>query len=289
MKDGGYRFRQKDENLGILVRNCEEKATKVVKALEEFCRIPVDLIYCIGSPAAALSKAHIKGKDIPVVCTACFDPVVLGLANGYESSGNNITGTCYRISVIDQIQSGLLGLVPELKTLGVVYHSGELQSEIQLDESQMACKKLGIELVSFDVHSDKDFSRAADFFKSREVEAVFLVSDTCSASASEDVLKEITGKFPTLCGLISVIRKGGLVGRIADWDAIGQQAADMVLKILHGSKASEIPIRKNPQARTVLNMDTLNALNLKPSKKFLSRIDERIRKSTKTSAKQRKS
>ena len=271
LRDLGYRFRQKDENCELLIRNCQREPEKMATAFEEFLELDVDLIIAIGSPAAQISKPFLKDLDIPLVCMACFDPVVMGLAEGYADPNRSLTGTCYRVEILEQIKEGLLPIDPNTKRLGIVYRSGQRQSEIQMDEAQTACAAFDIEAIPFDAQDPDDLQEAANFFKKHKVDAVYLGSDTAVAGANEQQLHKLVSSFPTLCALDSTIQKGGLVGRIADWEKICNDAANLSLKVLEGTSIAQLPIIRHPSARTVVNLQTAKKLKLKISKEFINR------------------
>ncbi|MBF0406608.1 MAG: butyrate kinase [Candidatus Riflebacteria bacterium] len=270
----GYKFRQQDENLDLLIRNCKGSSVRMHDVIEEFIARKADLVIALGSPSAYATKLYLKGKEIPVLCTACFDPVVMGLADSYVGSANNITGTSYRVDINKQISEGILKLIPDLKRLGVVYKSGELQSEIQLDEASETSEKLGITLMKFDAQTSSDLKNARDYFSEKNVEAVLLLSDTTLAGADESELQFIVSNFPTCCSLRSMLLKGGLIGVIADWDSINKKATDMMIQILDGTSPSSIPILKNPDAKIVINARTLKRFNLAENNELLNSADE---------------
>ncbi|MBF0409899.1 MAG: butyrate kinase [Candidatus Riflebacteria bacterium] len=270
----GFRFRQQDENFELLIRNCKGNSVRMHDVIEEFLSRKVDLIIALGSPAAYATKLYLKGKDVPVLCTACFDPVVMGLMESYGGSDNNITGTSYRINIETQIKKGILSLMPNLKRLGVVYKTGELQSEIQLDEATDVTERLGITLVKFDAQNPGDLKDAEEFFRENNVEAVLLVADTTLASADELSLQHIVSNFPTTCTLKSVLRKGGLVGVIADWTTINRKATDMIVQMLEGTPPSSISVVKDTEAKVYVNAKTLKKFNMTDRQEFMNSVDE---------------
>ncbi|MBF0547951.1 MAG: butyrate kinase [Candidatus Riflebacteria bacterium] len=273
LRELGYKFRTQDENLELVIRNCQGDPGKLTQVCDEFLQRKVDLIVAIGSPAAAAAKSNLKGKTIPVIVVACFDPVVMGLIDGYAGFSGNITGSSYRVPIKEQIEMGILKVVPNLSKLGVVYKSGELQSEIQLDETREICGKMNIQVCPFDAQTQTDFPSAADYFKSKNVQAVFLVSDTTTAAAEEKWINSITSVFPTLCALGSNLRKGGLIGRIADWEKMCRKSSDIVVNVMEGASPSTIPIIRNAEAQTVLNQQVAQKLGINLSSELMESID----------------
>ena len=272
VRDAGYRFRETDENLEIV--HASLKGRKPEQVYEELRAKGVGVIVTIGSPAAAAMKPFIKGGDTPVVCIACFDPVVMGLAASYATSGNNVTGSSYRVDAGEQLRKAILPVVPGLKRLGVVYQSGELQSEIQLDEVRAASAAAGLTVLAYDAQSPDELDAAADYFLAEGAEAVFLVSDSASTFADERALEKLTGALPTAAALGRTVRAGALVGRIARWEDVSARGADMVLRVLEGATPSSIPIYRNPPIETVVNRGTLRRLGLEGRADLLAALGE---------------
>ena len=95
--------------------NCPTLATKLVND-------QVDLILAIATPAA---QAAAQATDtIPILVTAVTDPAYAGLVESNDAPGGNVSGTSDMNPVEDQIEL-LLTLVPETKTVGLLYNAGE--------------------------------------------------------------------------------------------------------------------------------------------------------------------
>ncbi|MFH0902501.1 MAG: ABC transporter substrate-binding protein [Pseudomonadota bacterium] len=274
LREGGYSLRQKDATLEVVVRNFQGAFANAQAALEEFAARHVDAVLTIGSPAAEVTKPYAKSRETPLIAIGCFDPVVMGLTDSYAGAGGNVTGSCYRVDATEQIQSGLLGLVPGLRRLGVVYRAGELQSEIQLDEVQASCGQLGIEVVSYNGQSGSELAGAADFFLSAGVQAVFLLSDSTSNNATEAELAKLVGTLPTLGALETALRRGVLVGRVARWEELCERGAEMVLRVLEGTAARSLPVYRGGKLKTVFNARTARLLGLEPTAELMASVDE---------------
>lgn len=109
-----------------------------------------DLILAIATPAAqAVAGAT---ADIPVVCTAITDFAASGLVEDNEAPGCNVTGTSDMNPVVDQIEL-LHQLVPEAKTVGLLYCTAESNSKLQIDLAAEELDRLGIEGVEYTASS----------------------------------------------------------------------------------------------------------------------------------------
>ncbi|ELR67259.1 hypothetical protein C942_02768 [Photobacterium marinum] len=79
-----------------------------------------NLIYTVGSKATvAMHKVYAGGK-LPVVSVNAKDPVLLGLTNSYETSGDNFAFTSLNLPA-DITFSFLRRFKPELTQIGILY------------------------------------------------------------------------------------------------------------------------------------------------------------------------
>ena len=84
-----------------------------------------DVAVGIATPTAQACAQVIK--DIPIVFAAVTDPVGAGLVQSLDHPGGNITGTS-DMSPIDRQLELILEVLPKVKTIGVIYNSGEVNS-----------------------------------------------------------------------------------------------------------------------------------------------------------------
>jgi butyrate kinase len=262
LKEAGFHFRERNEDLEIIYRNADMSEETLRNIIRDFLDLKVDLIYSIGSPVVSTVKRVLKDRSTPVVCAAIFDPVVMGLVNGYDRSGTNIASSCYRLSITRQLREGLLRLFSQLRKLGFIYRTGELHSEIQRDEIRKAAKELKLGLVDFDMQEDDQLDEAVALFKEKGVEALFLSSDTNFTNMPRDLLAKLTRVFPTQSALKSTVVKGSLLSYSADFHDVGEQGARLAVRILSGESPADLPIAQPRGYDLTLNLQTAELLGI---------------------------
>ena len=109
-----------------------------------------DLIFTIATPAAQSVAG--ATSDIPILLTAVTDPAESGLVESNDAPGGNVTGTSDMTPVKEQIDL-LKKLIPDAKTVGVLYCSAESNSVLQADMAKEACKAAGLEAADYTVSS----------------------------------------------------------------------------------------------------------------------------------------
>ena len=116
------------------IPNCATIATK-------FVNDKVDLILAVATPAA--QAAAPATTEIPILATAVTDFVSAGLVNSDEVPGGNVSGTS-DMNPIEEQADLLVKLVPEAKTVGILYCSAEDNSILQAGLAKAAFEARGL-------------------------------------------------------------------------------------------------------------------------------------------------
>ncbi len=232
LRKKGFVFRKQNNNLEIIYANCNENEEVARTAINNFIDQNVDLIFAIGSPASMRVAKYLQNVDIPVIFTGLYNVNVFSDLN---LSGKEFYASYYGLPIEEQFKNTVLK-VDKVKKLGVLYHNGELQSNIEHDEVRNFCFNNKIDCVSFDIQEHNDLQKAAEFFEDEQVDWVFLGSDVVIATATAKILKPITGKFKTVCALPDTVKDGGLVSYHIPWKDLAEHAADIAVKLINNVK-----------------------------------------------------
>ena len=122
LKEKGY---VDGENIEIDYENAQGDVSIAQTISKQFVNNEVDMIFAISTSSA--QSAYNATKEIPIVFTAVTDPVAAGIANSFESSGNNVTGMSDMVSMTEQIAL-LQEIVPSIRNIGVIYNTSEANS-----------------------------------------------------------------------------------------------------------------------------------------------------------------
>ena len=183
-------------------------------------RRPVDLIMTVGSLATEYVHGHYRGRRIPVVTSASKDPVLMGQMPDYTSgSGTNIAYTSINVS-IDTELAYLGQLIPELKTIAVIYAQDNKSAvETQVRPLKAAAPKRGIAVsevvVRDEGHAVEDINarlpsvvaalRESDPELKR---SILLVTGSTSVYDQIRLINFHTGLLPVVATLPDVVRPG---------------------------------------------------------------------------------
>jgi putative ABC transport system substrate-binding protein len=167
-------------------------------------------------------------------------------------------------------------LLPDLRELAVLTDVGNPFAIRDSSEVKTAARHLGLEVLVFEIRQDEDIDRAFKAFQGRAqavyVEAVpllFANRDRINALA-------ITARLPTMHGVQELAKGGGLMSYGPDWPDMWRRSADLVDKILRGTKPGDIPVEQPIKFDLVINLKTSEAIGLKVPPTLLARADEVI-------------
>jgi len=239
------------ENITIDVQNAQADQSNLSTISDRFVSNKVDLVLAIATPAAQ----SIAGKttEIPIVGTAITDFVAAKLVKSNEAPGGNVTGTTDMNPIKEQIDL-LVKLVPDAKTVGVIYTSSEDNSVVQAKIAKEAIEALGLTYTEVTVTNSNDVQQATQSIVEK-CDALYLPTDNVLAS-SMPVIYGVTveSKTPVICGESGMVENGGLATLGINYYDLGYQAGLMGVKILKGeAKPSEMPIESATEFDFAIN------------------------------------
>ena len=237
LKDNGY---VDGENITIDYQNGQGDQSNLATIADRFVSGNMDLVLAIATPAA-LAVAG-KTTDIPILGTAITDYESARLVESNAAPATNVSGTSDLASIADQIAL-VQKFVPEAKTVGCVYNSGEVNSVVQAQQAKAAVEALGLTYVERTVTSTNEVQQAVQSIVS-ECDALYLPTDNAIASSMPIVYGvTLESKTPTICGESGMVDNGGLVTVGIDYEKLGYQTGLMAIKLLSGeAEISAMPI-----------------------------------------------
>lgn len=256
LKEKGY---EEGKNVDIDYQNAQGDAATSQTIAQKFVSEKKDLILAIATPAA--QAVYNATKEIPTVFTAVTDPISAGIAKDWTSSGSNLTGVSDMVPVNEQLEL-LLKLVPEVKTLGVVFNTSEANSLVQVDELKKEAEKLNIKVKEVGVTNVNEINQNLTSVIS-EIDALYTPTDNTIASAYDLVTKiALDNNVPILGAEEAVISVGGLCSIGIDYFKLGKETAYKAVEIIKGKKPSEIEISTLSEMNITINTDVASKLGI---------------------------
>lgn len=232
--------------------NCNTIASKLVNDKS-------DLILAIATPAAqAVANAT---TEIPIVITAVTDPEDAKLVDSNEAPGRNVTGTSDRTPCAEQMEL-LTKLVPDAKTVGILYCSSESNSKFQADLARAGAEKLGLTVIDFTVSNSNEIQQVVESMVGK-VDAIYTPTDNMIASGMANVtMVTNANKIPVIAGESGMLSGGALATYGLSYYDLGVLTGEQAVKILKGAKPAELPIAYLKNFELEINEKTVEELGI---------------------------
>lgn len=230
-------------------QNAQGDAATATSIANKFKDAGLDLILAIATPTAQATAQVVT--TTPILFTAVTDPVAAKLVTSAEAPGANVTGTSDLNPVAEQIAL-VKKIKPDAKSVGVIYSSGEVNSEVQVKLAKEAAAKEGLTLVEKTVSTAGEVSQAA---QSLDVDAIYVPTDNNVVSAIASVVQVAEQKkIPIVAGDGDTVKAGAVITYGLDYDKLGYQTGQMAVKILNGSaKPATMPVETQKDLQLLIN------------------------------------
>ena len=228
------------ENLTVIYENSQADNSTANQIIDNFISQDADLICAIATPMAQAAYSGARKENIPVINTAVTDPVAAALADESGAPVGEITGTSDKLPVREQLEM-IRALLPDAKSIGILYSTGEVNSESTLAEYKELAPEYGFEIVEGPVTSTADIPLAADNILEKADCLSNLTDNTVVNSLPVILDKAAKKNIPVFGSEIEQVKIGCLASMGLDYIKLGQQTGQMAAKILKGeAKASEM-------------------------------------------------
>lgn len=241
----------------------------------EFVRMKVDVIVTGGDAQVLAVKRAAPGT--PIVFAAAGDPVGNGLVASLARPGGNITGRSLLLTETAGKRLELLReIVPGLRRLAILGNFANPLVATELNAVQAAARTLNLETIKLETLRAEDIAPAFTPLKGR-ADALYVCADPLISTHRERInALAIDARLPSVHTYRDSVEAGGLISYGPDFPDMYGRAAELVDKILRGTKPADIPVEQATKFDLVVNLKTVKALGLTIPKSFLVRADEVI-------------
>ncbi|MDO5678059.1 MAG: ABC transporter substrate-binding protein [Propionibacteriaceae bacterium] len=268
MAEAGYK---EGENLTIDLQNAQGDQSTLTNIANTFASSDMDGFFAIATPTAQALANVITDK--PIVFGAVTDPVAAGLVPAWDKPDANITGVS-DMNPMDAQLDLIKEVVPGAKTVGIVYSSGEVNSEVQVAEAEKAAESRGIEIKTATVTNSAEVQQAAE---SLDVDAILIPTDNTVVSAAEAVVQVAEQKqIPVFASDESTMERGAAAGLSVNYTQQGRDAAAVLLKMLEGTPASDIPVETQKEFDLYVNEAGASAQGIELPKAVIERATKQF-------------
>ena len=247
--------------VNIQVENASNDIATCGVICSGFAASQVDLILANATPC--LQAASSATADIPILGTAVTEyGVALDLDDFSGTVGGNISGTS-DLAPLDQQAAMFPELLPEAKTVGILYCSAEANSVYQADVVQKELLKLGLDAKIY-TFADSNEVSAVTATACGECDALYIPTDNTAATCAAAInnVAEPAG-IPIINGEASPCKVCGVATLSIDYYQLGRTTGEMAASVLKGEKnISDMPIQYFPEPQKLFNPQMAQALGI---------------------------
>lgn len=247
LEAAGYK---EGENLKFLYESAQGNPATAAQIARQFAGEGPDVIVPISTPSAqAVVSAT---KDIPVVFTAVSDPLGAQLVKDMDKPGGNVTGLSDMSPVAEHLAL-IKEILPETKTIGYLYNSGEANSVSLLAVLKAEAEKAGLTVVESAATKSAEVQGAARALVGR-ADAIYIPTDNTIISALEGAVAVAEeAKLPLFTADTDSVSRGAVAALGFNYKDVGRQTGEVVVRILKGENPGDIAVKVATGTDLVVN------------------------------------
>ena len=237
-------------------------------------RRSVNVIVTYGAAVAGLKQATTR---IPIVFAIAVDPVGSGIVASLSHPGGNVTGLSVEQSDIAGKRLELLReFVPGLRRLAIIFDGGYVAAMRENNETQAAARIFGLDVVPHAIRRAEDIAPAFEVIKS-QADALYVAVDALVNANREQIASSaLSARLPTTFNESGCVEVGGLMSYGPNFSDQFRRTAEIVDKILRGTKPGDIPVEQPTKFEMFINLKTAKALGLTIRQTLLATADKVI-------------
>ena len=195
-------------------------------------------------------------KTIPVVMAFGADAVKRGIVADLARPGGNITGlTNIGAELFGKRLELLKETVPKLARVAFLWSPTNPNADDELKEVETVARFLRVGVQSLEVKGPDDFEGAFQAATKKRAQALMLAGGGFFAAHQKRIVElAAKNRLPAMYIVARFVEAGGLMSYGEDRLEMFRRAAEIVDKILKGTKPADIPVERPKKFEFVINL-----------------------------------
>lgn len=231
------------DSVKIEFQSAQGNTSLATQIAQNFIGQNVDVLVAITTPSAQAMMTANSNNNIPLVFAGVTDPIAAKLVNDDGSNKLNITGVSDAPDILKQV-SLLQEKMPKNSTLGIIYNPGETNSTSHTNALEKELTAAGFKVIKVSAYNATDVLQASQSII-QSVDALMLPNDNTVIGALDAILQTAkNNNIPIFSSDPESVHRGCAACIAPDQYQMGRQAGKLVVKLLKGEKAENMPITK---------------------------------------------
>jgi putative ABC transport system substrate-binding protein len=235
------------------------------------------MIFAIGTPPLQAAMKEVPAS-IPVVFAYSSNPWGAGAGTppgGIGQHRPNVVGTIGTNPVEQELELAQ-EVVPNLKTVGLIYNPGEPNSEFEAKIIKQAASKHGITVVEQSVANSGEVLQAAEALAQKKVQAFVKIGDYATIQGFGSISKVgLKNKIPVFSVDADDIKLPGTLATLG-WSYYddGFAAGQLAVRVLKGESPAKLAFLPLTKIDVRLNRSTAKGIGIKFSDALTKKANE---------------
>lgn len=270
LADAGFK---EGENLTFIYESAQGNPATAAQIARQFAGEAPDVIVPISTPSAQAVVSTVR--DIPVVFTAVSDPLGAQLITDMDKPGGNVTGLSDMSPVAEHVAL-IKEILPETKTIGYLYNSGEANSVSLLGVLKIEAEKVGLSVVESAATKSAEVQGAARALVGR-ADVIYIPTDNTIISALEGAVSVAEeSKLPLFTADTDSVSRGSIAALGFNYHDVGKQTGEIVARILKGENPGDIAVKIAAGSDLVINKSAAEEMGVTLPESVVSRASRVI-------------
>lgn len=249
----GIKENLKNENVDIQVMVANGELSTANLIASNFNKTK-DIVIGVGTGAAQTLKNNINDKAI--IFAAVTSPEKAGLIS------DNVTGVSDMNLDAGKSLKLLKEKFPNIKTIGVLFSTSELNSAVQVKNIKKTASEIGLKVIEGGAANANDLVQITDILIDK-VDAIYVPTDNLVVSNITYVIDKANKKLKPLVVSENIsVELGALFAYGIDYYELGKRTAELVKEVLNGKNINQIPYEAMTKTKLYINKETAKKLNI---------------------------
>ena len=249
------------ENLVIESRGAQGNARRAASLAQELVQLDVEVLVTFGAVAGRAAKD--ATTTIPIVMNV-GDPVRLGWIPSLSHPGGNITGfsTVAPELAAKRLQI-LRELLPNARRIGELFDPSNEYWQLVRKDYEADFRSMGMQPVFIELTNPVALDETLAELIRQRVDALIVRGDPVISSNRNQIMDfALKHALPTMAENRDLLAKTGFASYGHRPEAMFNQMASLVDKILRGAKPGDLPFEQPTKLELVINGTTAKALGI---------------------------